>query len=371
LRRWLAIVLETYSVIEPGLFFVAFLHRPSTVMRWGFALRSISTILSTSSGCSAMSSSSSAGFVAGQKKQALLQRMGGPAAGNILAHNPACYRRYMSDAGEEKKGKPFERLVAGVQKKLDPGSKVDWDVELPTPAAIDRQIDVLVTVTGTIDSTEMRVVIEAKDWIEPVGIEVVDAFNTVIQCVGGHKGILVTSGKYTKPALAQARALGIDTCVLRPAKDEDWEGYLRQFHLIIHAKTTVYDDAEIELDDGEIVRVPPTGIAIVSNSAGETEFFDRLINKWLHDHPKEEGRRLELRLAPHTLFRHRGDTRVPIAVLRCSPRLAHALTIDSITQRPEDWVFMKQLPDGMVDEKSFFVFKELEMLAEQFKKGKG
>ena len=56
--------------------------------------------------------------------------------------------------------------------------------------------------------------------------------------------------------------------------------------------------------------------------------------------------------------------------IRFTPRYREMPFSTSIFRAPEDWIFVKVLPDGVVDEKTFFVFKELQAEADKFKKAK-
>ncbi|WP_437785395.1 hypothetical protein [Sorangium sp. So ce1097] len=183
------------------------------------------------------------------------------------------------------------------------------------------------------------------------------------------RGHLQSSVGFTKNALLEAKYRGIDTCVLRPAKDEDWEGYLRTLHVKIRTKTLIYEDAEIELVNGEKVPVSPHGMFFLKHPITKKDvFFDYAINTGLAQRKHDDGQPVAFETEPRLLYCRDDAEPVEVAFLRCRPAYIDGLEMEHIVQSPEDWVFMQYLPEGVVDEKHFFEFKELERLAAQFKK---
>jgi hypothetical protein len=102
-------------------------------------------------------------------------------------------------SGKEKAGRPFERLAAAVQKKLD----VDCEVYSPH-VVIGRsgsRITLDGAVIGKIGSAAILVAIEAKDYAEPVGVEKVRAFVTATKDIRANHGIMVAPLGFTRDAL--------------------------------------------------------------------------------------------------------------------------------------------------------------------------
>ena len=85
----------------------------------------------------------------------------------------------------ERPGAAFERLRAAVQAKLDPGSVVRWNEKVG-----GRQIDA--TVRGRLGSAAILVIVECRDYAEPLGIDHVDQLDSVRREVEANKAILVT-----------------------------------------------------------------------------------------------------------------------------------------------------------------------------------
>lgn len=258
-------------------------------------------------------------------------------------------------------GKAFERLVAAVQRKLSPGAIVEWDIKIRAKSGATRQIDVMVR--GTMDGADVAIAIEAKDRNKPITPNMVGAFHAAFTGIGAQHGIMVSNLGFTKDALLEAQDKGIFTCILRPAKDADWEGYLRQAQMTIQSHVLSYKDMAVVLANGTTVPGWNARSFIIHDSDGKMAFFDRIVNVWLNnrDNKWTEGQLLELETnTPFFLDDER------IATFRFRPEYVDGFTIRSLLTRPEDWVFVQQMPSGTRDEKSFFVFVELERLANEF-----
>src|SRR5450432_1930608 len=149
----------------------------------------------------------------------------------------------MSESTTEK-GDAYERLVAALQKMLDPGAKVTWD------RSIDgRQVDV--AVEGTVGTASVLILIECRDYAEKIGVEAMEAWAEKKRKLGANKAIMVTSTGYTSGALDAATEAAIDACVLKKADDPDWEGYIRGFDLTVKMLVPVYGDIQIMNAAGE------------------------------------------------------------------------------------------------------------------------
>src|SRR5690348_596430 len=130
---------------------------------------------------------------------------------------------------EEKAGRPYERLVAAVQKKF--GSCVEVHSPYVVLAKSGARITLDVAVIAVDAPQEILIAVEAKDHAGPVGVEKVRAFSTVKQDVRARHAIMVAPVGFTRDALLTAAEFGIETCLLRPARDEDWNGLIRHAEL--------------------------------------------------------------------------------------------------------------------------------------------
>lgn len=259
----------------------------------------------------------------------------------------------------EKPGAAFERLAGAVQRKLDPGADVRWNVKLG-----GRQIDVVVR--GRLGSANITVMIECRDYKKRLGPKHVDALDSVRHEVGASRAILVTRTGFTKMALEKAMSVGIDTCVLRPSDDADHPGPykpLKSMHLTVQAMSTVISDLEVELVDGR--RFPCSQFYQLEDEHGKRAFMDRIVKGWLQDHRKDyqDGAPLQLELlTPAKLLRD--DEQPMVAKLHCVARTVPAFKVESIWQAPEEWTFVQLKPKGEIDEQHFFEFPDLQALAD-------
>jgi hypothetical protein len=116
----------------------------------------------------------------------------------------------------------FERLAAALQAKLDPGAEVvgsrRYDGRI---GGGKRQVDA--SVFGSLGSARVWIAIDAKHLGREVDVTDVDAFAGLLADVGANKGIMITTIGYTPAALRTRMLKSIDTCVLRPVRDDDWE----------------------------------------------------------------------------------------------------------------------------------------------------
>lgn len=256
----------------------------------------------------------------------------------------------------------FERLTAALQRKLDPSAAVQWNEFLDGRSGTRRQLDV--TVRGRLGATDVLVVVECKDYREKVGIEFVEAFIAKLEDVGGNKGVMVAKTGFTRDALARAERAGIVMAVLRPARDEDWEGYLRSMRMEIVSRVVVIDDISVVLADGRELHV--SAVEQVEDHLGQRAFLDSIINGWLHTHPWDDGVAIKLTLDPHPRLL-RDDEEPQVAMIRCRPRWDDGVTVEADFVRPEDWVFVRYFADGRIDdERHFFEFDELQRIANTF-----
>ncbi len=264
----------------------------------------------------------------------------------------------------EPKGKPYERLVAAVRKKLGPTLSVKWDDKIRANSRAIRQFDV--EIRGPEKSDFALAVVEVKDRINKVTINMVGDFYTALTGVNATKGIMVSRRGFTEDALLEAKERKIDTCILRPANDDDWKGYLRGIDMHVQSIVLRYDDAEMVLVNGATVAVPrPHSCILVF--AGQNDFFDRIASNWLSNHEWIEGEPVALRLGPGVTVGE--EEPIEVTLLKFRPTYQDGLMQEASLTRPEDWVFMKCLPGGKIDveEKHFFEFRELDELAAEFK----
>lgn len=105
--------------------------------------------------------------------------------------------------------KALEILVTKIQQQLAPDATVEHNVKLPgRHSKRDRQIDVLVR--QQIGQYQMMIVLDCKDYAEPVDVKGVEEFHGLVDDVGAHKGALVSPKGFTKAAKERAAGMQID-----------------------------------------------------------------------------------------------------------------------------------------------------------------
>ena len=113
-------------------------------------------------------------------------------------------------------GKEFEELIGEVYEALtqnDKRTKVEIDKKIKSAAGTNRQIDVLVT--SEVAGTEIRTVIEAKDWNYSVPVDVVDGLVQKMRSINAHKGVIVSRKGFQSGTVREAKQYDIDLCTAK------------------------------------------------------------------------------------------------------------------------------------------------------------
>ena len=105
-----------------------------------------------------------------------------------------------------KRGDSYQELVGAVQRALDPGAEVKVGVWVEGP---DGRRDMDVSVRGFKDGKPNFVLIECKDWKEPVGIGVIDAFDSKRRDLGAEIAIVFSNSGFTADAERKAQRCDI------------------------------------------------------------------------------------------------------------------------------------------------------------------
>lgn len=110
----------------------------------------------------------------------------------------------MAKASEE-----LERLVQRIQQELAPNAEVIHNVKMQgRRSKVKRQIDVLVT--EKIGQYEINIIIDCKDYKNPIDVKGVEEFYGLLEDVGGQKGVLVCPKGFSEAAKVRATDLQID-----------------------------------------------------------------------------------------------------------------------------------------------------------------
>ena len=123
------------------------------------------------------------------------------------------------------KWKRFESLVASIQQGFTPDAIVTLDDKIMgRRSGVLRQIDI--SVRRNVGQFNILIVIDCKDYSNPVDVKDVEDFLGLAEDVGANKGALVSSGGFTKAAKTRARNAGVDVYKLVDAEDHDWHSYV-------------------------------------------------------------------------------------------------------------------------------------------------
>lgn len=106
------------------------------------------------------------------------------------------------------KWKRFEEAVASIQKNIAPNARISYDEQIVGKSNTERQIDIVVRYN--IGQFSILVVIDCKDWKNPVDIGDVGHFIDMVEDVGANKGAIICNSGFTEGAKNRAKEKGID-----------------------------------------------------------------------------------------------------------------------------------------------------------------
>lgn len=121
-----------------------------------------------------------------------------------------------------KKWKRFEELVKKVQEELAPDAIVKLDDRIiGKETGVSRQIDI--SVRQSIGNYDILVVIDCKDYSNPVDVKDVESFIGLAKDVQANKGVLVSSNGFTKTAKIRGEKAGLNLYSLVDTGAHDWQ----------------------------------------------------------------------------------------------------------------------------------------------------
>ncbi len=106
------------------------------------------------------------------------------------------------------KWKKFEEAAASIQRNIAPNAQVTHDEKIKGKSGTDRQIDM--AIRYSIGQFEILVIVDCKDWRNPVDIGDVGQFIDMVEDVSANKGALICNAGFTKGAKNRAKEKGID-----------------------------------------------------------------------------------------------------------------------------------------------------------------
>lgn len=123
------------------------------------------------------------------------------------------------------KWKRFEQLVHKIQSALAPDSEVILDDRITgSITGVERQIDI--AVKKSIGQFKILIVVDCKDYKNPVDVKGVEEFIGLVEDVKANKGALVSANGFTEAAKTRAVNSGINLYQLVDAESQDWKSYV-------------------------------------------------------------------------------------------------------------------------------------------------
>ena len=123
------------------------------------------------------------------------------------------------------KWKRFETLVAKIQQEFTPYATVTLDDKIVgRRSRVSRQIDI--SVRRTVGQFNILIVIDCKDYSNPIDVKDVEEFLGLIDDVSANKGAMVSSAGFTETAKTRAQDAGVDVYRLVDAEAHDWRSYV-------------------------------------------------------------------------------------------------------------------------------------------------
>lgn len=118
----------------------------------------------------------------------------------------------MAKAGDE-----YRELVGVVMAALDAQSAVKTEQWIMGP---DGERDMDVEVRGTLEGVPHFIVIECKDHKRPIGIGLIDAFESKIRDLKPNRAMMFSNSGFTRDALKKAQRVGIEMASAMRVKDD-------------------------------------------------------------------------------------------------------------------------------------------------------
>jgi hypothetical protein len=198
----------------------------------------------------------------------------------------------MNDSAQDPKWKRFEKLAYEIQKEFAGNATVTLNDSIQGfDSKVPRQIDI--SVRQNIGQYPLLVVIDCKDYKEPLDVKDVEEFSGLVRDVRASKGALISSRGFSEAAVNVARNQGIETFRLIDTESVDWKTYVavpalleRTFMHGFHLKFSGTDRVVIPYDSKELAN-----LALDSNDGKRLGSTKSIVNrKWDNQEiPHEPG----------------------------------------------------------------------------------
>lgn len=141
-----------------------------------------------------------------------------------------------------KKGKEYENFVETVYTAVIEAEKRDGrlkavklarNITLPCKSSATAEFDIYweYKVAGLL----LKIAIECKNYNKLVGVDDIREFIGKVSSVGGITGVMITKMGFTENAKNEATFGNIQLLIIREQNNDDWNGFLKIFNIVIHA----------------------------------------------------------------------------------------------------------------------------------------
>jgi Restriction endonuclease len=122
----------------------------------------------------------------------------------------------------EPKWKRFEKHIHQIHAQLIPsGAKIKYDDSIMGfDSGVERQIEI--TIRFRLANYDMLLVIDCKDYAEPIHVVDMGAFKSLASDVRANKAVMISTNGYTPAAITMARNAGIETRTYLDTESAIW-----------------------------------------------------------------------------------------------------------------------------------------------------
>jgi hypothetical protein len=149
---------------------------------------------------------------------------------------------------DKPKWKRFEELAHQIQQALAPNAEVTLNEFIEGIVSKEkRQIDI--SVRARIGQYKILIVLECKDYANPVDSPEVECFIQKMQDVKAHRGVIISANGFTKGALNVAKNSCIETYQLIDVQNADWRSIVKIPVLLVgmHLKNCSFHFSSTEI----------------------------------------------------------------------------------------------------------------------------
>lgn len=120
------------------------------------------------------------------------------------------------------KWKRFEKRIHEIHQQLAPeGATITYDDKIMgSDSGTERQVEI--TIRYRLAGYDMLLIIDCKDYAEPVDVVDMGSFKSLAQDVRANKAVMITTNGFTPAAVQIARSTGIETRTYLETDNSEW-----------------------------------------------------------------------------------------------------------------------------------------------------